>query len=78
MPGSYHISIWTATVFEWHDLLDNVMSLDVEASDYYGTGRGIESRFGLMFLPCRWKRGESEEPFDASTDADLEQRPVLQ
>jgi lipopolysaccharide transport system ATP-binding protein len=78
MPSSYHISIWTATVFEWHDLLDNVTALEVEASDYYGTGRGIESRFGLMFLPCRWKRGEGEEPFDGSNVADLEQRPVLQ
>jgi hypothetical protein len=78
MPGSYHISVWTATVFEWHDLLDNVTALEVEASDYYGTGRGVESRFGLIFLPCRWKRGEGEEPFETPQDIDVQHKAVVQ
>ena len=54
MPGSYYVSIWVSSFAEWHDVLDNVTKLDVEPSDYYGTGRGIEARFGLVFLPCRW------------------------
>jgi lipopolysaccharide transport system ATP-binding protein len=54
MPGSYYLGIWAASYDEWHDVLDNVARLDVESSDYYGTGRGIESRFGMIFLPFRW------------------------
>jgi lipopolysaccharide transport system ATP-binding protein len=54
MPGAYYISIWASSFHEWHDVLHNVATLDVEPSDYYGTGRGVESRFGLMFFPFRW------------------------
>lgn len=56
MPGSYYLGIWAAgNGAEWHDVLDQAMTLEVEPSDYFGSGRGIESRFGLMFFPCRWK-----------------------
>jgi lipopolysaccharide transport system ATP-binding protein len=54
MPGTFFLGIWASSFHEWHDVLNNVATLEVEPSDYYGTGRGIESRFGLMFLPCRW------------------------
>jgi lipopolysaccharide transport system ATP-binding protein len=55
MPGTYYLGAWVASDFGiFHDELDNVAKLDVEACDYYGTGRGIESRFGLMFFPFRW------------------------
>ncbi len=57
MPGNYYISLWASSFDEWHDVLDNVAQMEVETSDYYGTGRGIESRFGLIFLPFRWKPG---------------------
>jgi lipopolysaccharide transport system ATP-binding protein len=58
MPGSYYVGVWVANIHEWHDRLDNVTKLVVEPSDYYSTGRGIESRFGLIFLPFRWKHRE--------------------
>jgi lipopolysaccharide transport system ATP-binding protein len=54
MPGTYQIGIWVSSYHEWHDLMDNAAKLEVEPSDYYGTGRGIEARFGLIFLPFRW------------------------
>jgi lipopolysaccharide transport system ATP-binding protein len=54
MPGRYYLSVWAAKVDEFHDELENAVVLDVEPSDYYGTGRGIEARFGIIFLPCRW------------------------
>jgi lipopolysaccharide transport system ATP-binding protein len=54
MPGSYYVGVWAASFGEWHDVLDNVVKLDVEPSDYYGSGRGIEARFGIIFLPYRW------------------------
>jgi lipopolysaccharide transport system ATP-binding protein len=62
MPGTYYLGIWASSFHEWHDVLDNVAKLDVEPSDYYGTGRGIESRFGLIFLPFRWKYREAPLP----------------
>jgi lipopolysaccharide transport system ATP-binding protein len=59
MPGTYYLGIWAASIGgEWHDVLDHVMTLEVEPSDYFGSGRGIESRFGLLFFPCRWRVSE--------------------
>jgi hypothetical protein len=55
MPARYYLSLYVASPGPvWHDRLDHCIALDVEASDYYGTGRGIDSRFGLVFFPCRW------------------------
>jgi lipopolysaccharide transport system ATP-binding protein len=55
MPGTYFLGAWIASDHGlYHDELDNVAKLEVEASNYYGTGRGIESRFGLVFFPFRW------------------------
>jgi hypothetical protein len=54
MPGTYYLSVWASSLHEWHDQLDNVATLELEPSDYYGTGRGIEARFGLVFFPFRW------------------------
>ena len=55
MPTRYHISLWLARVGHYYDALQNCAVLDVEASDFYKSGRGIESRFGIIFLPCRWR-----------------------
>jgi lipopolysaccharide transport system ATP-binding protein len=54
MPGTYYLAAWVAGQNEMQDLVEHVAKLEVEASDYYGTGRGIEARFGVMFLPYRW------------------------
>lgn len=58
MPGTYHVGLWATSVGEYHDLLENVAKIDVEPSDYYGTGRGVDARFGLVFFPFRWKLPE--------------------
>ncbi len=55
MPARYYISLWLARVGHYYDVLQNCATLDVEASDFYKSGRGIESRFGIIFLPCRWR-----------------------
>jgi hypothetical protein len=62
MPATYYLSVWASSLHEWHDVLDNVATLEVEPSDYYGTGRGIESRFGLVFFPFRWTASEDSQP----------------
>jgi lipopolysaccharide transport system ATP-binding protein len=54
MPGVYYIGLWIMGFGAVYDVLDNVAKLEVEPSDYYKTGRGIEARFGLVFLPFRW------------------------
>jgi len=55
MPGRYSISLWLAGIgSNWYDVLEHCASFDVEASNYYKSGRGIESRFGLIFLPGSW------------------------
>ena len=55
MPGRYHISLWLAGIRVLYDVLEHCAVLDVEASNFYQSGRGIESRFGLIFLPCKWE-----------------------
>src|SRR5262249_47351202 len=73
MPGTYYLGIWASSHHEWHDVLEDVAQLDVQPSDYYGTGRGVEARFGLVFFPFRWKVpaeeciGRNRPPLDHST-----------
>jgi len=61
LPGRYYLSLWLGKSSNLHDVLKNCIAFDVEPSDYYGSGRGIESRFGLMFFPSRWKTVPPQE-----------------
>lgn len=55
MPGKYFLSLWIKGVGSVsYDVLENCMALNVERSDFYESGRGIDPKFGLMFFPCRW------------------------
>lgn len=63
LPGRYFLSLWLGKWDNLHDVLKNCIHFDVESSDYYGSGRGIDSSFGLMFFPSRWK---SVAPQDCS------------
>ena len=38
-----------------YDLLDRCSVLEVEESDFYGTGCGIDSSLGIIFFPCSWR-----------------------
>lgn len=60
-PGRYFLSLWLGKWSNLHDVLKNVIHFDVEPSDYYGSGRGIDSSFGLMFFPSRWKSVAPQE-----------------
>lgn len=55
MPARYSLSLWLhnggSIIF---DALEHCATLDVEVSDYYGSGKGIDSRNGVMFLPIKW------------------------
>ncbi len=54
MPGRYYLSLYLGRRGNLHDVLQNCIVMDVESSDYYRSGRGIDPAFGLVFLPCRW------------------------
>jgi lipopolysaccharide transport system ATP-binding protein len=55
MPGRYYLSLYLGPYGHLQDVLQNAIIMDVEPADYYGTGRGIESHFGMMFLASRWR-----------------------
>jgi lipopolysaccharide transport system ATP-binding protein len=55
MPGRYYISLKLGTLSKMYDSLEHCTVLDIETSDYFGSGKGIEGRLGIIFLPCRWK-----------------------
>jgi lipopolysaccharide transport system ATP-binding protein len=55
MPTRYYLSLWIESTGKlFYDQLDYCGTFDVEPSDFYGTGRGIDSHFGLIFLPASW------------------------
>lgn len=56
MPGRYYLTLWLkGPDSRNYDLLENCLVMDVETSDWYGTGRGIDPHFGLVFMPARWR-----------------------
>ena len=55
LPGRYFLTLWLGKHDNQQDVLRNCIHIDVEPSDYYGSGRGIDGRFGIMFFPSRWK-----------------------
>jgi lipopolysaccharide transport system ATP-binding protein len=61
-PGRYYLSLWLGPWENLHDVLQNCVVMDVEPSDYYKSGQGIDPKFGLTFLPCRWKTETARMP----------------
>ena len=56
MPGRYYLTAWLkGPDSKDFDLLENCVLMDVETSDYYGTGRGVDPRFGIIFQQARWR-----------------------
>ncbi|MEZ5591610.1 MAG: ABC transporter ATP-binding protein [Gammaproteobacteria bacterium] len=57
MPARYYLTLWIQGVGSIrYDILENFMAFDIEGSDYYNSGRGISSNFGLVFFPCKWTK----------------------
>jgi lipopolysaccharide transport system ATP-binding protein len=61
IPARYYVSLWAADVGMKYDRVDHCATLDIEVSDCYQSGRGIDSRFGIVFLPCKWRFNGSSE-----------------
>jgi lipopolysaccharide transport system ATP-binding protein len=55
VPARYYLSLWIQSVGPVkYDILDHCVALDVEASDVHETGRGLDSRWGVVVFPVRW------------------------
>ena len=55
MPSRYYLSLWLHNDGGiLYDVLEHSVAFDVEVSNYYGSGKGIDSRNGIMFLPQKW------------------------
>jgi hypothetical protein len=55
MPSRYYLTLWVGGIGAVkYDHLDHCVAVDVEASDPYGTGKGIERRFGVMYVTGEW------------------------
>jgi lipopolysaccharide transport system ATP-binding protein len=56
LSGRYYIMAGIATRDGTpEDVLENCARLDVEVADVFGSGQALDSRYGLVFLPQRWK-----------------------
>ena len=61
MPDRYFINLWVYGGKE-KEYIDHIVfcsTLDVEASNYYKTGRGIDKGWGITFLQYKWKFGNN-------------------
>lgn len=57
MPGRYSVTLFLGAVGPlFQDLLDHCGTLEIEPSDFYKSGKGIESRFGLVCMPFKWQQ----------------------
>lgn len=56
LPGRYSMSICAGTAYDWAlDLIVNVASFDVHASDYFGTGRMPPQELGAVLMKSEWE-----------------------
>jgi lipopolysaccharide transport system ATP-binding protein len=57
MPGRYYFSLKLDSCVEprVYDALEHAVHLDVEEAPIYGQSRRIDSRYGLVFFPQRWR-----------------------
>jgi len=69
MPATYSMSLWlhnSSNVI--YDVLEHCLNLDVHVSDFYGSGKGITSTNGIMFLPFRWHLDGMHDSGQEETD----------
>ena len=57
IPGRYYLSLLLESRMEKRvfDALDHAVALDIAEAPIYGQSRPIDSRFGLVFFPQRWR-----------------------
>lgn len=66
MPDRYHFDFWIlkGKYKTLYDYVPGCARIDVEFSNYYKTGRGIDKEFGYVFMPCKWNMYGVAKEFD--------------
>jgi lipopolysaccharide transport system ATP-binding protein len=55
LPARYHLSLWlTGLDNVVHDVLEHGVTMEVEIANVFGSGKMIDSRFGVVYFPQRW------------------------
>lgn len=55
LPARYHLSLWlTGLDNVVHDVVEQGVTLEVEIANVFGSGKMIDSRFGVLYFPQRW------------------------
>jgi lipopolysaccharide transport system ATP-binding protein len=55
MPGRFFLTLALQKVGHYrYDVLEHCVAFDVEASDVYNSGKGLNGRWGLMFFNGEW------------------------
>jgi lipopolysaccharide transport system ATP-binding protein len=58
-PGRYYFSLWiTGPAPKVYDGVEQCAVLVVEVADIYHSGRGVESKFGIVCFPQQWVLGD--------------------
>jgi lipopolysaccharide transport system ATP-binding protein len=57
LPGRYYFSLWVDSSVASHiyDAMEHAIQLDIEEAPVYGHSRRVDSRFGLVYFPQRWR-----------------------
>jgi len=56
VPGTYNFSLLLfGEDAKVHDKIESGLVLEIEVSDVYNCGRVLESRWGIMYFPQRWR-----------------------
>ena len=60
-PDRYYITVYVINSADavddkviCYDSIERCAVMDVDTYDYYGSGKGIDKFWGVMFLPCKW------------------------
>ena len=56
LPARYYFSLWlTGAGSPLYDNVENCALLDLEQSNIYSSGKIIDTRFGIVYFPQKWK-----------------------
>jgi lipopolysaccharide transport system ATP-binding protein len=56
VPGSYNFSLWlNGEDGKLHDRIETGLALEIEVSDVYNCGCVLESKWGAIYFPQRWR-----------------------
>jgi lipopolysaccharide transport system ATP-binding protein len=69
VPARYNLSLWFSDGSHdshVYDGLDQCIRLDIEASNLHGSGRSLDSGYGIVYFPQTWDlRGIERDPAQA-------------